>query len=162
MFDLPDTAVEALENIDKRPRMYGLPLGYRKLTKAQRKAARMRSLTSWFDRKHPQELCTDVEKMIKAERLWVDFYMKPAECNAHIYFYPDPKHKYDMVRMAMLPPKQPTEPSKSCVHAPRNSAKTITLITEMMTNIAINRPSTKMLLCEANTPRTGEEMCNIR
>src|SRR5512139_3617213 len=96
----------------------GLPQNYYGLSDSEKQRARMDVLTSWFDADRPEVLCTNVERLIQAHFLFVEFYLKPCEYNASLYYWRDPIHKYDMVRSMMAPPKVSTEPSKAVVHAP--------------------------------------------
>ena len=131
-----DTALSSamLSNLDGM----GLPADYTSLNPVNRKRARLTSLRSWFspDPALAYILCNDVEKFIKAHRLWVTCYLKPDPHNAHVYHFRDPEHKYEMVRAAMAPAMKERQPAKCAIHAPRGSTKTITLITERYTLIA--------------------------
>ncbi len=140
----------------------GLPENYPDLSATKQRKARLKVLTSWFDTSRPQVLCTDTEAYIRAHKLWCDFYMKPADINSHVYFLPDPEHKYDMLRLAMAPPIQPNEPAKAAIHAPRGTCKTITMVRESVSLMAVCRPNTCIVVSEFNSVRTGEEIQAIR
>ena len=152
----------SLERIDREPGLYGLPENYSGLTPAKKKKARLGSLKSWFDIDSPQILCADLGKLLKALRLWVDHYFKPAECNFSRYYHPDPSYKYKMVELALSPPIEKTEPSKAVIHGPRGTTKTETIVHQLLTMIAIVRPDTPILFCGSTDSRTKEEMEKLR
>ncbi len=143
----------------------GLPRDYPALNALNQKRARFVSLRSWF---HPDParahiLVTDVEKFIKAHRLWVTFYLKPDPWNASVYHFNDPDHKYDMVRAAMAPPVAGNKVAKCVIVAPRGSTKTITIIQEMCTMIAVCRTTpVEILMSQLTDDRTKEEMHKIK
>lgn len=140
----------------------GLPEEYLELPPKEKKAARFASLQSWFDLNRPSILCTNVENYVKAHRLWVEFYLKPAKLNRAVYFRPDPGHKYRMARAIMSPALVETEPAKTVIHAPRGTTKTVTCIREACSMIACVRPDTKIVLSEQNGTRTAEEVGFVR
>lgn len=150
--------VKSLAAILETPTDYGLPLDYASLDPDGQKEARLEVLTAWYDPDKPQELCSDPEAFVRAARLFCDYYLKPADCNSHVYYYDDPLHKYEMMRMCALPPKRPTEPSKVALHAPRFSGKTQTICRDMVTMVTVCRPNTIVLVVEINGDRTAEEI----
>lgn len=150
--------VKSLAAILETPTEYGLPLDYATLEPDAQREARLEVLRSWYDGDKPQELCSDPDAFVQAARLFCDYYLKPADCNGHVYYYDDPLHKYEMMRMCALPPKSATEPSKVALHAPRFSGKTQTICRDMTTMITVCRPNTIVLIVEINGDRTGEEI----
>jgi len=140
----------------------GLPSDYDELSKVDQRTARFKVLRSWYDSKEPNVLVQDVEKLVKAVYLWVEWYIKPAERNVGTYFYRDPAHKYDMIRAAFGPPKVESEPSKTLITAPRGSTKTKTLIGQVVPMMVCCRPFTEILVSEINEDRTNEETTAIQ
>lgn len=140
----------------------GLPHDYDSLGKMGRQKARFKVLRSWYNPKEPNELVQDVEKLVNAVYLWVEYYLKPAERNRGTYYYRDPAHKYDMVRAAFGAPVKPTEPSKTLITAPRGSTKTKTLIGQVVPMMVCCRPFTEILVSEINEDRTIEETTSIQ
>lgn len=140
----------------------GLPSDYDTLNAEAQKQARIASLTSWFDLNKPWVVCSDVEKYLKAHKLFVEFYLKAWPDNQRTYCWRDPTHKYRMLRAFMGPAQKSGQPTKAVLHAPRRSAKTITLIIERYTFIACVRPRTVMLLSEINQDLTADKMRDIR
>jgi hypothetical protein len=140
----------------------GLPDNYAGLTSSEQRKVRLACLTGWFDPSRPHILCTDVEKYVKAHRLWVEYYMKSDRITSDKYFFNDPLHKYDMVRGAMAEPKNVGQAARALIIAPRGTNKTVTLIHELCTMVAICRPNTPILVSERNEKRTTEEMNRVR
>lgn len=142
--------------------MAGLPADYDDLGNRMQKNARKEVLESWFDIAHPDELCCNVEALIRAFYLWVEFYEKAASDGKGIYYYRDPKTKYDMIRCVMSPARVRTEVAKTALHAPRGTAKTASLIRQLLKMIAIVRPYSSLLLSEINQDRTEEEIAFVK
>ncbi len=143
----------------------GLPSDYLILSKPAKREARLKSLRSWFDPdpSRANVLVNDVDKFVKAQRLWVEFYMKPDVHNAGVYHFKDPTHKYEMVRIAMSDAKVAKQPSKAGMVAPRGSTKTITLIQELVSMIAVVKTvPVQILMSQINFDRTNEEMRKLR
>lgn len=140
----------------------GLPSNYPDLSARQQQQVRLKVLHGWFDRSKPQILCTNVGSYIQAHFLFTEFYVKPAAINQGIYFFDDPKCKYDMLRAMLAPPRIPSEPSKAIIKAARGLSKTQTCCVEAPTLIGITRPFTGMLLTELNAKRTSEEIRKIK
>lgn len=143
----------------------GLTADYVSLGAKSRKKARLKVLRSWFDpdpaRAHI--LCTDVDAFVRAHRLWVFFYLKPDPHNAGLYHFSDPLHKYEMVRMAMAEPLTHNQPAKAACVAPRGSTKTVTLIQEMCSLIAVARTTrNQILIAEMNADLTSDQIRNLR
>ena len=146
-------------------RSLGLPGDYQTLNNPAKKKARMTSLRSWFenDPSRSHILVNDVDAFVKAHKLWVEFYMKPDVHNAGVYHFKDPMHKYEMVRMAMSDAQTPKQPSKAAMVAPRGSTKTITLIQELVSMIAVCKTvPVSILMSQINFDRTNEEMRKLR
>ena len=139
-----------------------LPQKYSRMTEGEKKKARLHSLTSWFDPDKPDQLCSNVDNFVAAHYLWCEYYFKADPYNRGTYYYDDPICKYDMVRMAMGNSLIDTEPSKAVVHAPRRLGKTKTLVEELCSLLAITRPFTEILISEANSERTIEEIVKIK
>jgi len=139
-----------------------LPGEYDEGTPEQQRDARIAVLESWYDRAKPNELCSDVDNYIAAHWLWVEFYLKPDEYTGGRYHFRDSHVKYDILRAAMSPAKEPTEPAKTAIHAPRGTTKTVTLVHEAGSMIPIVRPYTIMLVMEINQERTVEELAVVR
>jgi hypothetical protein len=139
-----------------------LPGDYDTLAQDAQKSARMSVLHGWFDRDHTNELITNLDCFIAANYLWVEFYEKASVYSRGFYFNRDPKFKYELLRMAFGPPKVPTEPAKTALHAPRSTTKTVTVIRQACKMIALNRPYTNILVSEINKDRCAEEMNFIR
>lgn len=156
---LPASAGE-IENL----RAMGLPADYFDLAPRFRKKARLKVLRSWFspDPSHANILCTDVEAFVRAMQLWVEFYIKPDPYNAGVYTFPDPSHKYEMVRMSMSDPKVKTLPAKTVIIAPRGTTKTITFRDECLMIVTCRTVFTEVLFSEINAPRTSEEFRKMR
>lgn len=140
----------------------GLPPDYNTRTSETRRKLRLKVLSSWYDPRQPHILCTDVEAMVKAFRLWCHFFIYPSEFNRGTYYFSEPTNKYDMIRLVMSPPLIATEPAMSVVTATRRVGKTQTLIIELKPFLAICRPYTLSLLSELNATRTGEEITKIK
>lgn len=162
IFVTDDKAKIAPRIVKRELKSMGLPMDYFALNENARQAARKASLASWFDTKKPNVLCTNVEKYLRAHKLWEWFYMRPAECNAALYYNRDPLIKFDMLRMAMQPPAAVSEPCKAVFHAPRFSTKTWTVIIERYSMMACVRPHTHMVLSEIDDRRTKEEIAKLR
>jgi hypothetical protein len=141
---------------------YGLPADYNSLDPGAQRAARMSVFSSWYDLSKANEVCTDVEQFVKAIRLLVEFYLKPAPCNQSRYYYKDPERKYDMVRAIMSPPIVPTEASKTLVQATRGFTKTETVIHQAALGIALMRPGTGIVVSEFNVDRCRDEIKKLR
>lgn len=140
----------------------GLPDDYYTLSEDAQWTARWSVLSGWYDVNRPNVLCTDTEAFIRALFLWVEFYVKPNPENAAKYYFRDPVHKYQMVRWLMSDPITFDEPTKTVLHAPRGSTKTVTIIRQAVPMIAICRPSTMVTISEINQTRTDEEIRYIR
>jgi len=143
----------------------GLPDDYPWLNPHVQQKARLSCLRGWFheDPAKAYILCTSSQKFIQALRLWVEAYIKPDPWNAGVYHFRDPEHKYMMVAMAMDEPMTSNQPAKSAIVAPRGSTKTITLIQEMCSMIAVTRTvPVEVLITEINFDRTNEEMRKLR
>lgn len=139
-----------------------LPDDYPKASGRNQLRARMHVLTSWFDPKRPDVLVSNVDNLVAALFLWVEFYLKPAAINRGRYYYKDPTCKYDMVRNTMQPPKAPTEPTKAVMTATRRMGKTVTYVHQLMPMMSICRPFTSQLLSEINDVRTVEELGGVK
>jgi hypothetical protein len=152
----------------KDPKAYlasmGLPPEYPSMINRTQYEVRMSVLHGWYDPKKPHVLVPPgyLEKFIQAFRLWVEFYIKPAECNSGIYYFDDFAGKYDFVREAFSPALEEGQPSKSIFTATRRAGKTQTLIVEVMPFIGITRPFSPMLISELNDTRTSEEISKIK
>lgn len=139
-----------------------LPREYDQLGSDEQFVARMKVLTGWYDPAKPAELCSDVEALIAAHFLWVEFYLKPDRHTGGFYFFKDNRVKYDLIRACMSPPLVDTEAAKTVIHLPRGTTKTMTVVRELCSMIAISRPQTGVLVSEANKSRTSEELLAIR
>lgn len=142
----------------------GLPSDYLILTPRFKREARLTSLRSWFspDPDRANVLCTSVDNFVKAMRLWVEFYIKADPYNAGTYFWPDPTHKYEMVRMSMSNPTDSNMPSRTVLIAPRGTAKTVTF-REMCVMICVCRTiHTQVVFSEINSVRTAEEFRRMK
>lgn len=141
----------------------GLPEHYLELSPDERREARLAVSRSWYDRDaHPDVVCTDPDAFVCWIRLFVEFYLKPADCNYGFYTMRDPKRKYDIVRALVAPPLVPTEPTKSIVNATRGFTKTVTVIHQAALGIAIARPGTSIVVSEYNVARTKDEIAGLR
>jgi hypothetical protein len=139
-----------------------LPRDYFDLNPKNARKARMAVFSSWYDLEKPNILCNSVDNYVASHRLWVDYYLKPDSWSSAIYYWDDPIHKYEMVRIAMSEPLVPSKPAKMAVTAARGSAKTITLVFEMCSHIAVARPGTGIVVSEVNKDRTADEIIKIR
>ena len=139
-----------------------LPPNYDSLDKSDQFKARWATLTSWYDPAVRNELCSNVDNLIAAHFLWVEWYLKPDPSIGGLYFHKDSRVKYDIVRAVMSPPKIESEPAKTVIHCPRGTTKTMTVIRELCSMMALVRPYTKILVSEINKDRTSEEMLAIR
>ena len=134
-----------------------LPADYDELAPAAQWMARSRTFRSWYDQR-ANVLVTNVDNLVASTYLFVESYLKPATCNRGKFYFRDPQHKYQMVRMAFSPARVETEPAKTLMMAPRGSTKTVTLFHQTALGMALTRPFTTIVLSESNGPRTGEEM----
>ncbi len=141
----------------------GLPPDYEALQPDEQKAARLVVAHSWYDKEnHPDDFCTDEEQFVRWVRLFVEHYLKPAECNKGRYTLPGPLNKYDMVRALAKKPLMDTEPTKVILSATRGFSKTITIFHEATMAAVLGCPGLKVLLSEATRDRTREEMREFR
>jgi len=160
-FDMPEDQRRIAERAATLQAAH-LPPDYDGLDEEARLEARKSVLSSWFDPDRINVLCTDVENLIAAHFLWVEFYLKPDAYSGGDYFFRDPITKYDLVRAAMSPPKLEGHPAKTVIHCPRHTTKTKTLIHEMCSMMVVMRPHTKILVSEVNKDRSTEELQAIR
>lgn len=141
----------------------GLPPDYLDLPAAGKREARLAVSRSWYDLdKYPDRFCTDPDAFVRWVKLFVEFYLKPAECNSNKFTLTDPTNKYDMVRSLALPPKVDTEPTKVILSATRGFTKTQTIVHQAGLAAVLARPKTEMLISEANLARTTDEMKSIK
>ncbi len=140
----------------------GLPYRYWDLREHQRRECRMEVLRSWFDPNRLDVFCTDVDKLVQAAKLWHFHYMRPARCHHGIYTRPNPEHKWTIVRNAFLPPMEPGVCGRSITHAPRGTAKSVTLVFELPQMVAICRPATEVVMSQRNKKKTYQWMRKIR
>jgi len=126
--------------------------------------ARMDVLTRWYDPSRPNILVAPdrLESFLQALFLWVEYYYKPAECNAGIYYFDDFEGKYDYVRTVFGPSLVEGQPSKTILTASRRAGKTQTMIVEIMPFLAVCRPHSCILLSEINDSRTVEELAKVK
>ncbi len=147
---------------DAHLRAAHLPADYDDLAAVGQYKARVATLQSWYDVNRPNVFCSRVDNLIAALYLWVEEYVKPARHNRGVYYNRDPRHKYQMVRDAFSPPRDPTQPAKTLIVAARGSTKTITLVRQLLPMAACCRPYTFILFSEINEDRTVEELQAIR
>ena len=138
-----------------------LPADYFSLTPSNQRRARLKVLGSWYDRNQSNVLITSIDNYLAAHRLWVDWYLKTDEWTKDKYFWRDPKHKYEMLRIGFGPPKHPGIPSKTCLTAPRGSTKTVTFVFEACSMIAICRPKTGIIVSEVNKDLTQDKLRDV-
>lgn len=135
---------------------------YDALTEDQQKKERAKVFTSWFHPDKPGELCNNVDNLIAALYLWVEFVEKGSRHTRGVYFRRDPKTKYEVVRLVMSPPKIESEPAKTAIVMPRYTTKTCTIIRQLCKMMAIVRPRTEILMSQFEEERTKEEIGFIR
>lgn len=140
----------------------GLPTDYWSLQMPDRKRARYASYTGWFDPSRPNELVSDVEAYLRAHYCYVEHVRKPCRYLRGLYFMRDALTKYDLIRQVLSPPRIEGEPAKTVISQPRGTTKTVTLIREMCSLMAMIRPYTGIQIMEINEDRTKEEVANIR
>ncbi|MFM9966710.1 MAG: hypothetical protein ACKV2Q_36520 [Planctomycetaceae bacterium] len=149
------TERQALESLN-------LPHDYFEMTDSGKREARVAGLAGWYDPRRPDVVCNDVERYLRSHALLYWRYMKAWRGNQHIYYYAEPRHKYDMLRLIMGPPKNPDEPNMAAFHSGRHSGKTKIAVVERYILIGLARPRTVMLLTEITKQMNKKRIADIR
>lgn len=141
-----------------------LPLNYFSLSPEKQREARLQVLTSWFNPSvvFSWQLMDNLDNYLAAHKLWVDYYLKTSSWCEPMYYWKDPRHKYELLRTSLNDPLDESAGTKSVIVAPRGTTKTKTLVFEAASLMACCRPGTMIVVCEMNKDRTSEELRNIR